>query len=84
MTILIKLALVGVVVCWTVAGYSIWRWGPGLQKRFVRCPESKLRATVLADQREAEFGSLGVVDVKECSLLTPAHPNCAKQSRECL
>jgi hypothetical protein len=84
MTILIKAALLGVVVCWTVAGLAIWKWGPGLRKRRVRCPERKVRATVLADQREAEFGSLRVVDVKECSLLTPAHPDCAKQCRVCL
>ena len=84
MTVIIKEAIVGVVVFWTVAGYEIWKWGPGLRKRFVRCPENKLRATVLADQREAEFGSLRVVDVKGCSLLTPSHPDCSKQCRVCL
>ena len=84
MTAIIKEALVGVAVCWTVAGYVIWKWGPGLRKRFVRCPERKLRASVLADQREAEFGSLRVVDVKGCSLLTPAQPDCSKQCRVCL
>jgi len=84
MTTIIKEALVGVAVCWATAGYLIWKWGPGLRKRSVRCPERKVRATVLADQREAEFGSLRVVDVKKCSLLTPAHPDCAKQCRVCL
>ncbi len=84
MTAIIKEAIVGVAVCWTVAGYSIWKWGPGLRKHFVRCPEKRLRATVLADQREAEFGSLRVVDVRACSLLTPAHPDCSKQCRACL
>ena len=81
MTAIIKEALVGVAVCWTVAGYSIWKWGPGLRKRLVRCPERKVRATVLADQREAEFGSLRVVDVKECSLLTAAQMNCSKECK---
>jgi len=84
MTTIIKEALVGVAVFWAIAGYLIWKWGPGLRKRSVRCPERKLRATVLADQREAEFSCLRVVDVKECSLLTPAHPDCAKQCRVCL
>ena len=84
MTILIEAALAGVAVCWTVAGYSIWKWGQGSRKRFVRCPERKMRASVLADQREAEFGTLRVIDVKECSLLTPAQPACAKQCRVCL
>ena len=63
MTTIIGGAVVAVLVCWAIAGYSIWKWGPGLRKRFVRCPEKKLRATVLADQRELEFGSLRVVDV---------------------
>jgi hypothetical protein len=81
MTTIIKEALVGVAVCWAVAGYSIWKWGPGLRKRSVRCPDRKVRATVLADQREAEFASLRVVDVKDCSLLTPAQPDCLKQCR---
>jgi hypothetical protein len=84
MAAIIKLAIVGVVVCWTVAAYSIWKWGPGLRKRFVRCPEKKLRAKVLADQREAEFGSLRVVDVKACSLLTPARPDCSQRCRASL
>jgi hypothetical protein len=84
MTTIIKEALVGVAVFWAIAGYLIWKWGPGLRKRSVRCPERKVRASVLADQREAEFGCLRVVDVKECTLLTPAHPDCAKQCRVCL
>ena len=84
MTAIIKVAIVGVAVCWTITAYFIWKWGPGLRKRFVRCPERKVRASVLADQREAEFGTLRVVEVKECSLLTPAHPDCSKQFRVCL
>ena len=84
MTVFIKVALVGVAVSWTIASYAIWKWGPGLRKRSVRCPERKARASVLADQREAEFGSLRVVDVKECSLLTPAQMNCSKQCKVCL
>jgi hypothetical protein len=84
MTMIIKEALVGVAVSWTVAGYAIWKWGPGLRRRFVRCPERKVRARVLADQREAEFGSLHVVDVTECSLLTSPQMNCSKQCKVCL
>lgn len=84
MTAIIKEGMAGVAVSWTIAGYAIWKWGPGLRKRFVRCPERKVRARVLADQREAEFGSLRVVDVTECSLLTPAQMNCSKQCKVCL
>ncbi len=74
-------ALVAVFICWVAAGYAIWKWGPGLRKRFVRCPERKRSATVLADQREAEFGSLQVVDVKTCSLLSSVPLDCSKQCR---
>ena len=61
-------AIVGGVVLWGIAGWAIWQWGPGLRNRSVRCPVLKRRAKVLADQREAEFGSLMVVDAKSCSL----------------
>ena len=82
MALIIRVAIAGVVVCWIVAGYAIWKWGPGLRTRSVRCPERKRRATVLADQREAEFGTLRVVDVKACSLTTQM--DCSKQCRVCL
>jgi len=84
MTAIIKEAIAGVGVCWTVAAYSIWKWGPGLRKRSVRCPERKERASVLADQREEEFGTLRVVDIRTCSLLTPDHAGCSKQCRNWL
>ncbi len=64
---------------WTVMGYAIWRWGPGLRKRRVRCPEKNTSATVLAEQRESEFGCLRVVDVKACSLLPGTPLACDKQ-----
>jgi hypothetical protein len=74
-----KEAIVGVVICWAVTGYAIWKWGPGLRRRFVRCPEKKVLARVLAVQREAEFGCLHVVDVKTCSLVASTPLNCSKQ-----
>lgn len=58
---IITLEATGVLACWAVVAYTIWKWGPGLRKRSVRCPEKKVRAKVLADQREAEFGCLGSV-----------------------
>ena len=81
MTNLIKLAIMGVLVSWIIAGYAIWKWGPGLRKRWVRCPENRGRATVLADQREAEFGSLHVVDITACTLVNTTELNCSKQCR---
>jgi hypothetical protein len=74
----IMLGIIVVLAIWTVAGYAIWKWGPGLRKRSVRCPEKSVRATVLADQREAEFGCLHVVDVKGCTLFPSAALNCEK------
>jgi hypothetical protein len=78
---IIALEIVGVLAAWTVAGYAIWRWGPGVRRRAVRCPEKKVRAKVMADQREAEFGCLRVADVTACSLLHGAPVTCGK---ECL
>lgn len=64
-----------------VAGYAIWQWGPGLRTRTVKCPELKLGADVLVDQREAEFGNLKFTDIKRCSLLKDRPVDCGK---ECL
>ena len=79
MTNLIREAVVGVLVCWGIAAFAIWKWGPGLRKRTVRCPERKLWATVVADQREADFGSLKVVDVRTCSIEADLALNCSKR-----
>ena len=79
MNIIIPLETCGVVIAWVILAYAIWRWGPGLRKRPVRCPEKKVRAKVLAEQREAEFGCLHVVDVKDCSLFENAALSCSKQ-----
>jgi len=79
MDYIIELAMFAVLAIWTVTGYLIWKWGPGLRKRSVRCPEKSARATVLADQREAEFGCLHVVDVKKCTLSPESALECGKQ-----
>jgi len=75
------LEIVAVVVCWIIAAYAIWKWGPGLRKRSVKCPEKKVRAQVMADQREVEFGCLSVADVAACSLFHNEPLSCGK---ECL
>ncbi len=79
MTGLIPEAVVGVLVCWAIAAYVVWKTGPGLRKHIVRCPEKKLRAKIVADQREAEFGSLKVIDVRTCSLEAGSVLNCSKR-----
>jgi hypothetical protein len=75
---IIGLEVAGVLVCWVVVAYAIWKWGPGLRMRSVRCPERKMRARVLAEQREAEFGSLRTADVQVCSLFPGAPLSCGK------
>ena len=64
-----------------VAGYGIWRWGPGYRTHTVHCVELKLGAQVLVEQREAEFGNLKFTDIKRCSLIKNQPVNCGK---ECL
>ncbi len=78
MNTLIAMEAFGVLLCWAVLARAIWKWGPGLRRRSVRCPERRVAARVLADQREAEFGSLRVMDVKGCSLLGKAPLACSK------
>jgi hypothetical protein len=78
MNAIIGLEVAGVLVCWVTAAHAIWKVGPGLRGRRVRCPEKKLRARVLAEQREAEFGSLRTIDVKVCSLLPGGPLTCRK------
>jgi hypothetical protein len=69
------------LVCWTIAGYVIWKWGPGMRRRSVQCPEKKLSAKVLAEQVEGDFSCLRVVDVKSCSLVAGEILTC---DRSCL
>ena len=76
---IMALEVFGVLVCWAVLAHAIWKWGPGLRWRSVRCPERRVGARVLADQREAEFGSLRVADVRVCSLLGHSPLACSKQ-----
>ena len=78
MTEIIIAEILGVFLAWVVTGYAIWKWGPGLRRRTVACPEKNHKASVLADQREAEFGCLRVADISTCSLLSPGTPECAK------
>lgn len=81
---IILLEVVGILLAWIVTGYTIWKWGPGLRKRSVRCPSDFRKATVRAEQREAEFGCLQVVDVKTCSLIPGQVPTCGKECRQLL
>ena len=79
MTETIVAEILGVFLAWVVTGYAIWKWGPGVRKRMVSCPELKVHTQVLADQREAEYGCLRVIDLKACSLIPSAVPSCDKK-----
>ena len=78
MTDTIVLEVFGVLLAWWVAGYAIWKWGPGTRTRSVRCPESGKKAAVLAVQLEPEFGCLRVMDVRKCSLIPRQMLSCEK------
>lgn len=71
----------GVLLAWAVFFYTIKRWGPGRASRSVACPQKKVRARVLVEQREGDFGRLRVVDVTACSLFPGSPLTCNK---ECL
>ncbi len=75
------LAVAGMVSAWTVAGYAIWKWGPGVRRRSVECPTQHAGARVLAVQQEGAFGCLRTVDVRRCSLIQGDEITCGK---ECL
>lgn len=79
MDTLIVLSVAGVLTCWAIAAYSIWRWGPGIRRRSVHCPNLKVRAKVEADQRQAEFACLCVIEIRGCSLIPSRMPSCGKE-----
>ena len=79
MTEIIVAEILGVLLAWAATAYAIWKWGPGLRKRTVSCPEIKVHVQVVADQREAEFSCLRVIDLKACSLIPSAVPSCDKK-----
>jgi len=78
MTKIIVLEAFGVLLAWLVAGFAIWKWGPGTRFRSVRCPETRKRADVLAVQTESEFGCLRVIDIAGCSLISGPSIGCPK------
>lgn len=74
-------AVMAVLSAWAVFVYGLRRWGPGTAKRGVRCPVQRVRAQVVVEQREGDFGSLRVTDVRACSLFPEVPLRCGK---ECL
>jgi hypothetical protein len=74
-------AFATVLAWWMVAALAVWRFGPGMHLRSVRCPVKKTRAMVAAEEHEVGFASLRVLDVTACSLYPGQRLACGK---ECL
>ena len=63
---------------------TLTRWGTGVHKRRVVCPENNNRATVVVEYTETAesgFGSVQATDIKACSVFPNSPVNCEK---ECL
>ena len=74
----IVFALIGVVIAWSIVFGIIRRWGPGIARRTLRCPEKEAPARVTFQRLEGSFGSLKAADVQECSLFPDAPVTCDK------
>lgn len=70
--------LTAVVLLWLIVGYVMHRWGPGVSKRLVRCPETKSLARVSVIYREGGFGSVQASDIVRCSLFGGGPVTCEK------
>ena len=63
-----------------VAGLSIiYRWGPGVVRRRVRCPEKNVAARVDVLRKEGTWGTLVESDVLSCSLFAEGSIDCSKK-----
>ena len=72
----IILTLAGVLIAWVATFFAIRRWGPGLARHSLLCPEKEVPARVTFERKEGSFGSLKVIDVTECSLFPEAPVTC--------
>lgn len=75
------LTIGAVAVCWGVLVVTLVRWGPGVHRRRVLCPEKKKRASVLVEVEESSFSDVQAVDIQACSFFPNSPVNCEK---ECL
>lgn len=76
------LAAIGVVAFWVGAAFAIRRWGPGLFRRRVFCPERKIATHVTAVASEAGYGEIHTTDVVKCDLLGSDPVTCEKRCIE--
>ena len=75
-TVLLALAAIAFLVL--VVGLVLRRWGPGVSKHLVRCPECKRLARVSVLFRESDFGAVKPVDITGCSLFGGGPVTCDK------
>ena len=75
-TVLPALAAIAFLVL--IVGLVVRRWGPGVSKHLVRCPECKRMARVSVLFQESDFGSLKPVDIVGCSLFGGGPVTCDK------
>lgn len=78
MTSTIIVAVIGVLFAWGLIAVAIRYWGPGQAWKYLVCPEKKIPARVTLLRNEGSFGSLKVVDIKECSLFPEGPVTCEK------
>ena len=74
----VLVVLAGVVLMWLIVAVVVGRWGPGIIRRIVRCPEKRSVARVSVLYKEAGFGSVRAEDVVNCSLLGSGPVSCDK------
>ena len=72
------IVLAGLALLWLVVGFTMRRWGPGVSKHIVRCPETKTLARVGVLYEESDFGSVRAADVVRCSLFGGGPVKCHK------
>ena len=68
MQLKVSLAVLGVLSFWALVAFAMRRWGPGRSHRMVHCPGQNVRADVLIEMQEGDFGCVRP-DAVACSLL---------------
>lgn len=76
---LLLLVLGCVLLAWLLVVISMRGYGPGANRRRVRCPEKNRTATLTVMYVEPEFGAVRALDVIECSLLKGGPVTCEKK-----
>lgn len=71
----------GLLMIWLVVGLAIRRWGPGVARHTVRCPETRTSARISVQYTESGFGAVRAQDVVACSLFAGGPVTC---DRACL